>query len=455
MGLLNNSVDSEKSLGNEFWYPDRNSGGIDEGPLVFSDAGGVIPGTTNGANKLTFVTSVADGQPVTATFLGQAVTFHVGKIDAPLALVTDGGAGPAIPLDFAGIVAGQIIHIYSGGRKLQLYNNGVPSYLLVGGGPHIALAGTVGVGRVITARYEDLVDVNDGFLERRDKFRSPTTGTYSKVHTVYLPLRKLFGFFDYNRVVLKGATHKLSLYTNDSARALFRDAAAPNGRIKFYGLNWWIPYVVPNRLLGDQMTQKLVSGAEAAIGFYDWKHIEYPNQLNNGQTTQIQWTIQQDTVKPVRVFIYFQPIDANSEQTVNSMKFAKTYVQTARCIVNSNVHYPKEEYQLEFNPDALNGENISRAYLEFLRAGHHAFSTHSGPAISIEEYRDLYPIITFDLSKQDDSKIYEYVQTNTLQIKLTFGAPGHPTDLKLYACILNERVASLKGSGSKIDLLTQ
>jgi hypothetical protein len=117
------------------------------------------------------------------------------------------------------------------------------------------------------------------------------------------------------------------------------------------------------------------------------------------------------------------------------------------------VHYPKEEYQLDFT-DAADTANISRAYLEFLRAGHHAFSTHSGPAISIEEYKALYPIITFDLSKQDDSKIYEYVGTNTCQIKLTFNA-GHPENLRLSACILNERVASLKGSGGKIDLLTQ
>ena len=242
------------------------------------------------------------------------------------------------------------------------------------------------------------------------------------------------------------------MYVNDPGLALYKDAAAtPNGKIKFYGLNWWIPYVVPSRELGDEMNQKLVNGAEAAIGFYDWKHAEYPTALTAGRQDQIQWTIQQDTVKPIRVFIFFLPV-TYQDQTVNNMVFSKAFVQTARCIVNSNVHYPKEEYQLDFTDAATTG-NISRAYLEFLRAGHHAFSTHSGPAISIEEYKNLYPILTFDLSKQDSSKVYEYVGTNTLQVKLTFNSP-HTVDMKLFACVLNERVATMKGTGQKMELLT-
>lgn len=218
-------------------------------------------------------------------------------------------------------------------------------------------------------------------------------------------------------------------------------------------MNWWIPYVVPKPELDLALNEKLMKSAEVALGFYDYKYYEYPTTLAINTTTQIQWTVQSDITKPVRLFAWFQPENANSDQTINSMIFSKAFVQTARCIINSNVHYPKEEYQLDFTNSAET-QNISCAYMEFLRAGGKAFTSHSGPSISLEEYRDLYPVLCFDLSKQDNKKVYEYVGTNTIQLKLTFGA-AHTQNMKLYCYIQNERVCTLAGmGGNKINILT-
>lgn len=457
LGLINNSQDAEKGLTNEFWYPDRFDAGLTDtsaSPLVYTIAGvDKVVATTN-ANVLQIAGADADNAVITVTFKGYPVTFQFGNASATIAQLDKLGGGNPDEIDYAGILAGQVLTLYANGLPLKLFNNGVPAYIFANATPEIVLSGIVGVNRVITAKfdYSALENINSNSSTRKLKFYNPTTSTYDKVATIYLPLRKLFGFFDYNRIVMKGATHKLSLYRNDIGRALFRDATAVNGKIKFWGLSWWIPYCVPRPELDMALNEKLLKGAEVALGFYDYKYYDYPTVLEVGQSSQIQWTIQSDITKPVKVFLWFQNEQANSEQTVNSMKFDKTFVQTARCIINSNVHYPKEEYQLDFT-DAATTQNISRAYLEFLRAGGKAFNSGSGPSISLEEYKELYPILVFDLSKQDSSKVYQYVGTNTLQVKLTFGAQ-HTQRLKLYAYVQNERVATLRGAQNKLDVLT-
>lgn len=476
LGLINNSQDAEKSLTNEFWYPDR-AGDVPQQLYIREQAVGdrmfpITISTGGSADQFTFTVPTPaganDDAVITLRYGSNATVANTSLIrvftqTGVTALQLDQrGAdnvanGPRI--DHAGLAAGDTyrlyddnnneIELYAGGYKVSLTasNNALSIvYNFAVGGP----ANLNGASVYAVKKSTNLL-ADSGFVTRKNKFVN-AVGTYDKVATIYLPLRKLFGFFDYNRVVLKGATHKLSLYRNDIGRSLFRDATAVNGKIKFWGLSWWIPYCVPKPELDMALNEKLLKGAEVALGFYDYKYYEYPTTLASGSTSQIQWTVQSDITKPVKVFLWFQNVDANSEQTINSMKFDKAFVQTARCIINSNVHYPKEEYQLDFT-DAATTQNISRAYLEFLRAGGKAFSTGSGPSISLEEYKELYPILVFDLSKQDSKKVYEYVGTNTIQIKLTFGT-GHPQNLKLYAYVQNERVATLRGVQNKIDVLT-
>lgn len=480
LGLINNSQDSEKALTNEFWYPDRASDVPQQ--LYIREAAladrmfPVLVSAAGGASEFTFTVPAAaaanDNAIITLRY-GTAATVDATSLIrvftetglAPLQLdqkgADDVANGPRI--DHAAIAAGLTyrlydennneIELFAGGYKISLTANATPAlsitFTLPVGGP----ANLNGVSVYAVKKASNIL-TDSGFVSRKNKFVN-TIGTYAKVATIYLPLRKLFGFFDYNRVILKGATHKLSLYRNDIGRALFRDAVVPvDGKIKFWGLNWWIPYCVPKPELDMALNEKLLKSAEVALGFYDYKYYEYPTTINasTGAPAQIQWTVQSDITKPVRLFAWFQNDTANSSQLVNSMTFAKANIQTARVIINSNVHYPKEEYQLDFT-DGATTQNVSRAYMEFLRAGGKAFTSHSGPSVSLEEWRDLYPVLVFDLSKQDNKKVYEYVGTNTIQLKLTFGA-GHTQNMKLYCYVQNERVASFKGAMNKIDILT-
>lgn len=241
MGLINNSQDSEKALTNEFWYPDRS------GSLTIPIE---VRNTTAGARL---------GQRLQIS--GTGANPHIINV------------APYPASGSANLVAGDTIGLYYNGIKLTVLVNGVVTELVSAAGGAAAVITNVPNNSVVRFFYYDkevslkteggivssfsgnatpnMVFVNGtanattlddtivddsatAFKTRRDKFRNAITGTYDKVATIYLPLRKLFGFFDYNRVILKGATHKLSLYRNDVGRALFRDAGAVDGKIKFW-----------------------------------------------------------------------------------------------------------------------------------------------------------------------------------------------------------------------------
>ena len=490
-GLVSNSQDSEKQLSNELWYPDRynylnpvgassqtlqdsvsltfiNAGVIGGGNLVESSARSgeklQLTGSGAAAHVLAAVAYPGSGSNapqigdlVQVLYNGQPVKIRAQTGFYDYFVVSAAGLGSYFSPGAAAVVVVQndIIRFFLGtSTELFLYSNT--------GNVLRALNFTVNATPAITATDGDAnamvipdfipLGLNPGFLARKNKFINSVTGKSDKVVTCWIPLRKLFGFFDYNRIIMKGMVTKFSFYVNDDTRALIRDGSAVDGKIKFWALNLWVPYVVPKRTISDMLNVKLLENTEVAMGFYDYKYLQYPQLLAANAQDSIQWVVQQDTTKPVRVYAFFQNANATSSQTVSTMTFGKANVQTARCIINSNVMYPKEEYNIDFTTNTTNN-NVTRAYIEYLRSGGKAFTTSTGAEISIDEFANLYQIFTFDLTKQDDERIYEYTGTNTIQLRFTFNA-GHPVNMNLYCYVVNERVATLRGMQGKLDILS-
>lgn len=490
-GLVSNSPDSEKQLTNELWYPDRynylnpvgassqtlqnlasltfiNAGVIDGGNLVASSArsGQKLQITGTGANPHVLAAiaypgsgSVApnNGDLVQILYNGQPVRIRVASTFFDYFVVSAAGLGSYFRSGAVAVAAANadVIRLFLGNtNELFLYSNtgNVPRALTFSANGTPAVTAADGDGNAMVVPDTLPLGLNPGFLERKNKFIDSATGLSNKVVTCWIPLRKLFGFFDYNRIIMKGMVTKFSFYVNDDTRALIRDNTAVDGKIKFWALNLWVPYVVPKRTISDMLNVKLLENTEVAMGFYDYKYLQYPQLLAAGPANAIQWVVQQDTTKPVRVYAFFQNANATSSQTISTMTFGKAAVQTARCIINSNVMYPKEEYNIDFTTNTTNN-NVTRAYIEYLRSGGKAFTTSTGADISIDEFANLYQVFTFDLTKQDDERIYEYTGTNTIQLRFTFNG-NHPVDFNLYCYVVNERVATLRGMQGKLDILS-
>jgi len=502
-GLAGNSKDSEVQLSNEGWFPDRYSNLLPGGPSAYSiydtaklvirnvgnfNAGAVQTNNANFGQILQITGSAANPHLATVNFYanfggvapvandcfalfynGQQLQIFKNGLSTGNMLYTNAGGTPNCAITGhiradggaeVAFVANDIVTFYLNGKPIVLTSANLPALFSVNGTPTLVFDN----GTAVASTIDDNIalGMQPGFLARRNKFYDDATSSYDRVATFWLPLRKMFGFLDYNRIITKGMVTKLSLYVNDDARALFRDNSAVDGHLKFYALNLWVPYVVPKRSISDMLNVSLVENKEIAMGFYDYKYIQYPNPITDN--SQIQWVVQQDTTKPVRVYAFFQPINAQNQQTTNSMLFGKAYVQTARCIINSNVIYPKEEYNIEFNDPTLVGvaaanaqnKNYNRAYLDFIRSAGRVFTNSTGTNITIDEFANLYQIFSFDLTKQDDERIYEYTGTNTIQLRFTFDAATTPLNpnLYLYAYVVNERTATMSGMQGKLNILS-
>ena len=73
----------------------------------------------------------------------------------------------------------------------------------------------------------------------------------------------------------------------------------------------------------------------------------------------------------------------------------------------------------------------------------------SNPNITPMEYKNLYPLFLFDVSKQSEKLKYS---TTDIQIKMHFSA-GTPINTIAYAVIISDRLISFQSDGNKFSVI--
>ena len=84
---------------------------------------------------------------------------------------------------------------------------------------------------------------NNGFAARHSYLiQSPTVkGTFS----FRIPMKHIFGFCeDYDKIVY-GLNHNLTLVMKTDDDAIFRGAAAGDGKVSVDKISWFMPHVIP------------------------------------------------------------------------------------------------------------------------------------------------------------------------------------------------------------------
>ena len=115
-------------------------------------------------------------------------------------------------------------------------------------------------------------------------------------------------------------------------------------------------------------------------------------------------------------------------------------------MLNSN-RYPALDYDLDFP-----SQKIGRAYGDVAEFRSKFFNINeliSNPCISAYEYKNLYPLFLFDVSKQSERLKYS---TTDIQVKVTFeGNPGAGTEG--YAVIISDRLINFQSDGNKMSVV--
>ena len=300
--------------------------------------------------------------------------------------------------------------------------------------------------------YKDTTDTtvladNNGFKIRHDYIitNSQPRGSFS----FRIPLKHIFGFCgDYDKVVY-GLKHNLTLTRNDDNEAIYRGAnnAAGNplvaGKIVLSKISWFMPHVTPADKDKMELYKIIERKEKIPVGY----RMIQCDSASIPQTTSFSWrlSVKSSPEVPRFIIVGFQA-GKSGNQEQNPSIFDNVNVSNIYAMLNS-VRYPTTDYNISFL-----AQKFSRVYgdvAEFRSKFFNMDELVSSPNITPADYRDLYPLFLFDVSKQSEKLKYS---TTDIHIKMHFTA-NVPANTQAYAVIISDRLINFQFDGNKFSVV--
>ena len=294
-----------------------------------------------------------------------------------------------------------------------------------------------------------VLDDNVGFKIRHDYIikRNDTKGSFS----FRIPLKHIFGFCeDYDKVVY-GLKHTLTLTRNNDNDAIYRGAnaaaggALTAGKVELKDIFWFMPHVTP----ADEDKMKLYKIIERKekipVGY---RMIQCDSASIPINTTNFSWRLSVKSSPEVPRFIIlgFQTANKSGDQTQNPSIFDNVNVSNTYVMLNS-IRYPTTDYNITFTR-----QQFSRVYgdaADFRSKFFNMDELISNPNITPSDYKTLYPLFLFDVSKQSEKLKYS---TTDIQIKMHF-SDRLAAVTQAYAVIISDRLINFQSDGNKFSVV--
>ena len=285
-------------------------------------------------------------------------------------------------------------------------------------------------------------DTNNGFFARHGYLiKSPDPkGTFS----FRIPLRHIFGFAeDYGKIVY-GFRHVLTLVRKSNDDAIFRTRDAGAGKIVLSKISWYLPHVRPADVPKLRLYEMIEKKVKVAVGF----RMRQCESISVPQTTNFSWrlTVKSSPEKPRYIIVAFQT-DKDGNQEKNPSIF--DHVKLKNMYVNLNsTRYPATDYDLSFTK-----QQFSRAYGDAASFRSKFFNMDelvSNPNITPSDYKDLFPLFVFDVSKQSEKLKHSITD---IQVKAHFNA-NVPANTEAFALVISDRVVSFESDGNKMTVIS-
>ena len=267
-----------------------------------------------------------------------------------------------------------------------------------------------------------------------------------------IPLKHIFGFCgDYDKVVY-GLKHNLTLTRNDDNDAIFktdRQAGAPaadvvvNGKVVLSKITWFMPHVTPADKDKMELYKIIERKEKIPVGY----RMIQCDSASIPQATSFSWrlSVKSSPEVPRFIIVRFQTAKS-SNQKANPSIFDNVNVKNIYVMLNS-ARYPTADYNIVFV-----GQKFSRVYgdvAEFRSKFFNMDELVSSPNINPSDYRTLYPLFLFDVSKQSEKLKYS---TTDIQIKMHFNA-NVAANTKAYAVIISDRLINFQSDGNKFSVV--
>ena len=287
---------------------------------------------------------------------------------------------------------------------------------------------------------------NAGFNVRRHYiFSSDPVGTFS----FRIPLKHIFGFCeDYDKIVY-GLKHNLTLTRNNNNDAIYRNdndtagAAMVDGRVILTEISWFMPHVTP----ADQYKMELYKIIERKEKIPVGYRMLQCDSASVPQARSFSWrlSVKSSPEVPRFIIIGFQSGKSNNQQQ-NPSIFDNVNIDNIYAMLNST-RYPTVDYNIDFDKNMF-----SRVYgdvVEFRSKFFNVDELISNPNFTPLEYRTMYPLFLFDVSKQSEKLKYS---TTDIQIKMSF-KDDPPADTQVYGVIISDRLINFQSDGNKFSVV--
>ena len=282
---------------------------------------------------------------------------------------------------------------------------------------------------------------NEGFKTRQSYLiQQPTAkGTFS----FRIPLKHIFGFCeDYDKIVY-GIKHTLILVRKSDDDAIFRANAADAGKVSLNKISWFVPHVLP----ADAAKFPLYKDIESKISLPVAYRRRQCDTKIVPEATVFSWLlgVKSAPEKPRWIIVGFQT-EKGGNQTRNPAIFDHVNLKRMYIMLNER-RYPAVDYNLSFA-----NQQYSRAYgdastFSVKYFGMDELITQSN--ISPIDYKSLYPLFVFDVSKQSEKLKTSVVD---IQIEADFNQ-AVPARTHAYSVVISDKLLTFQSDGNKMNVI--
>ena len=258
-----------------------------------------------------------------------------------------------------------------------------------------------------------------------------------------IPLKHIFGFCeDYDKIIY-GMRHTLTLVRKTDNDAIFRDNAATAGKITLDKVSWFMPQV----LFADTVKFQLYKLIEAKATLPVAYRMRQCESISVPQITNFTWrlSVKASPEKPRYIIVGFQTGKGNNQEQ-NPSIFDNVDMINMYATLNSR-RYPAVDYDMSFPK-----QQFSRAYGDaaaFRSMFYHMGELVSNPNITPADYKTLYPLFVFDVSKQSERLKNSITD---IQIKAQFNA-NVPVGTIAYALVISDKMVNFQSDGNRMSVI--
>lgn len=264
-------------------------------------------------------------------------------------------------------------------------------------------------------------------------------GTFSFI----VPLKHIFGFCDdYNKIVY-GFKHTLTLVRKSDDDAIFRANAAGAAKVNLDKISLFMPHVIPSDMERLQLYKTIESKATLPVAY----RARQCDTITVPQSTTFSWrlSIKTSPEKPRYIIVGFQT-DKDGNQEANPAIFDHCDLKNMYIMLNQE-RYPAVDYNLSFP-----NQQFSRAYREASTFSEKFYGMNdliTQSNITPSDYKDLFPLMVFDLSKQSERLKSSVVD---VQIKALFNT-AVPAQTEAFAVVVSDKMLNFQSDGAKMSVV--